>query len=531
MSPRTVFVREATGLVREYSPIEGFISNFGNVSPIFSAAFTTFFIYYAVPGGDVVFNTFLGMMCGILGYVTAIAMLSASMPRSGAPYVIQSRILHPSIGFAMETMMWLALCPAMASYATAYINFWALAPGLYVLGQTTGNPALVEISSVITTPIWSTAIGTAFLLFTFLVAVLGVRLLLRYYQRILFAVYLVGLVVMFAVLATSNHADFVSKFNAFVGQNYDDIISIAKNAYPYAFAPVAYTAAILLPALGMTGGTTNTYWTSYYTGEMKRAGTLTGQLINMVASCVALGFGVIAIVALEEVVIGRDFLVAITQLSTNSPGQLAAPLVRGGVATNFPIFILASPPVQVLWLITLIAAALLTVPAIWMAGSRLLLAWSFDRLLPSKLAEVNDRFHTPIMSLAVFLVVSEIFLLMMTWTTYLGQLLAFTWMFSFIPISFTCLSAIVFPFRKKLYDLSPAKSWKIGAIPIVAIVGLVGFLYNVNSAYQYWVLWLGTNPWFIAFFVASFILYWIIRAIRKSQGIDTDLLFAEIPPE
>jgi hypothetical protein len=35
----------------------------------------------------------------------------------------------------------------------------------------------------------------------------------------------------------------------------------------------------------------------------------------------------------------------------------------------------------------------------------------------------------------------------------------------------------------------------------------------------------------LSILVISFVLYWIIRAIRKRQGIDIDALFREIPPE
>jgi len=35
----------------------------------------------------------------------------------------------------------------------------------------------------------------------------------------------------------------------------------------------------------------------------------------------------------------------------------------------------------------------------------------------------------------------------------------------------------------------------------------------------------------IAVSVAPFVLYWIIRAVRRRQGIDLDFIFRELPPE
>jgi amino acid transporter len=164
-----------------------------------------------------------------------------------------------------------------------------------------------------------------------------------------------------------------------------------------------------------------------------------------------------------------------------------------------------------------------------------MLAWSFDRLMPRQLGQVDKRFHAPLIATAICGVVSLVSLWVYVYTPYLGffsQLFAVA--FSFLV---TSIAAIVFPFRKKeMFESSPANI-KIAGVPLMALIGVANTIFMLVFIYQNWTdAALGSNsPQSVALIlgilVISFVLYWVIRAFRKRQGIDIDALYREIPPE
>jgi hypothetical protein len=133
------------------------------------------------------------------------------------------------------------------------------------------------------------------------------------------------------------------------------------------------------------------------------------------------------------------------------------------------------------------------------------------------------------------LIVSLIALWIYVYTPWLGffsQLFAVA--FSFF---LTSIAAMVFPFRKKdMFDSSPVR-WRIGGLPLMALVGLANAIFMAIFMYQNWTdSALGSNSpqsltLIVGIFIVAFILYWIIRAYRKRQGIDIDAVFRELPPE
>ena len=96
-----------------------------------------------------------------------------------------------------------------------------------------------------------------------------------------------------------------------------------------------------------------------------------------------------------------------------------------------------------------------------------MIAWSFDRVAPDKLGWVSERFHTPIIAIAISTAGS----------------IAFMWLIAFKAIALLTLvevllvvwgtamvSAVVFPrTRRELFDASPAKRVTVGGVPVMAI--------------------------------------------------------------
>ncbi len=168
---------------------------------------------------------------------------------------------------------------------------------------------------------------------------------------------------------------------------------------------------------------------------------------------------------------------------------------------------------------------------------RTIFAWAFDRILPSKLSDVSERTHAPIPAI---IVASVIVLGILTWSVLpisFFTLLSLGVLSGVVTILTVSVAAIAFSFRRPdLYRNSPANV-SIGGVPlltiaaVLSIVVMVGLAYVVLSYSQ-----LGIIPWQGFLFMGSLIvlgllIFFVSRTIRRSQGINLDLIYRELPPE
>ncbi len=121
------------------------------------------------------------------------------------------------------------------------------------------------------------------------------------------------------------------------------------------------------------------------------------------------------------------------------------------------------------------------------------------------------------------------------WFTTLSVLLGLS-----TTLLFTAISGIVLPFTQRAMVESSPFNRRVLGIPLISLVGglaLVGFcgaiailLWDPGSGAS-----LADNPGKLELAVAVYIVglavYFISRAIRRSQGIDIELAHAELPPE
>ena len=537
-NPPKTFTREATGLVREISVFEYFMLNLNSVIPLFAPAFTAWFIWYAVPGGSVRLATVGAFLFGAFGYLAAFALMSASYPRSAAPYVATSRIIHPSIGWSLDVMVWLQSTLFIGIIPASYLVGWGIAPGLYVYGVMTGNSAVQSFAAWAGSPVGVLAIGTIFLIVTVIPSIISVRASVRHLQTPLFVLSMLGTVLTVGILLSSSHTQFVSAFKQLEPNlQLDNLVPMAKQLNPGAFVPVSFAFGTLAAALGMTIGTTNSYWGSWVSGEVKGGASVRNQLLAMLIPGVILLSSVLAIITLEEIIAGRDVLIALTQIGSLAGSNFQNPLFSGGIVTiSIPYMLAGNPTVVLVLLICILAAAGSVMPYAWIAMSRSPFAWSFDRLIPEKFASVSDRFHTPVFTILVALIVTEAWLVLAATTQYLGLLFTVTWVWGSGGPAILCLACALLPLRKQLWEQSAARKYQILGIPLASICGILGFLYLMNGELQYTftpALGWGAQQTYIigGSYLAVFLLYFVIRFIRQRQNISLDMLFRTIPPE
>jgi len=179
--------------------------------------------------------------------------------------------------------------------------------------------------------------------------------------------------------------------------------------------------------------------------------------------------------------------------------------------------------------------------------TRVMVAMSLDRLLPEMVSRVSERFHTPVNAHVIYFVASlPVIWLYNNFVLTAGDGTETTWTSLTLGVTFACgyvfvgtaLAGALLPYRAKaLYEASPGAAFRVGGVPLVTIVGILGtvaglaFLYlfltdarlGLTSDLAYRVV-LG-----ILIFSAGW--YVVTYFVRRSGGVNVEYAFKEIPPE
>jgi len=172
------------------------------------------------------------------------------------------------------------------------------------------------------------------------------------------------------------------------------------------------------------------------------------------------------------------------------------------------------------------------------AGTRMIFAWAFDRVVPISLAKVDSRYRSPYMAIIVTVVMSMIAMVLWVYTNLLSYFLyaSFGWM---VMQAFASIAGIVFPWRRKdIFDASPEiVKKKVLGLPLITVLGIGTLICSIYIAYASVApAYMGTfNPGYLGFSIALMIIgaiiYGIAWAYRKQTGLPLELTFREIPPE
>src|SRR6266516_5758125 len=101
----TLFLRKATGLVKGWSKFDAFLYSFMSVNFVTLGLFFSLAVLGYVPAGQVIPAILVsGVIITFL--VITYAMLISMLPRAGADYVWQSRVLGGGIAFVLAITGW-----------------------------------------------------------------------------------------------------------------------------------------------------------------------------------------------------------------------------------------------------------------------------------------------------------------------------------------------------------------------------------------------------------------------------------------
>jgi amino acid transporter len=528
-----LFLRKATGLVRDISATDAFLFNAVGMNVGLGALFMLQQAPAFFPGGNMVIAAIIGTLLMAFSIQWVYSEFSAAMPRSGGDYVFTSRAVHPFVGWILgwNQAIWLI-------FFWVGFNAWALCqftlpPTLQILAQTTGIAALADLGTQIASPVGTFVIGS-------LVNVFFAYLVLsrRYWGwQKLSVVFAFAAVIIPAVLAlVLGSGAMKSAWDSFVagqgaGLTYDQIVPKAQElgySIPSGFDLNA--TLLMLPwvffVVGFGVGP------AQIGGEVKRAGR--SMWYALFGSILFNGLMLAVVIWAITTGLGEQWVKSLGFLATNAAGDLGVPaginflgsILGGNIVISLIIFL------------GFVAWALNGTPASEFQATRYMMAASLDRMIPAALGEVDERTHSPRNAIILCTLAGEVAILgliAIPQASLLGALLA-----QIIAYIIVGIAGIAFPYRMR--DVwAAAGGQTVFGIPRIAVAGAAAVV--VLGSF----LWLfvtnnDINSFFgvtrdISLAVAAVVIgtgviwYLAAWAYNRNRGIDTGLVYKAIPPD
>ena len=542
----SLYVRQSSGLVREASVVDAIIFNAVFSAPV--GATLAFGIFYALgsfPGADIVQALLIAFVVNI-PVVIMMSMMASAMPRTGGDYVWISRILHPSVAVFSNFAAAVSALIGAAFWARSFAVL-ALGPALAVLGAVTQNNALINAGNAVsgsdaTGQWWTFGLGLLLIVILAIAMSAGTKTSFRV-QNVCWIIATVGTFLAFIALLISSNQSFIGNFNAFAqpfthsANSFQAIQDAAAKTGFVFLGGHQFSSTLPVVAIIMTFMMWN-WWSVYIAGELKSAGNLRRQLSIMIGALVWDSLFMIIGVLLLYHSATEQFIASINALA-GTPGYLlpVAPFynLMASIAANNSVFALLIAVSFIFW----------NLPAMFpntFMPVRAIFAWSFDRILPSRLSDVNERTRAPIPAIIVASIIVAGILAWSVLSSSFFTLLSMGVLAGVITILCVSVSAIAFPFRRPdLFRNSPANT-RIASIPLLPIVAvlsiavMIGLAYLVLSYQQFGIATpqLGPLPGFLfmgALIVIGLAIFFIARFVRARQGINLDLIYKELPPE
>lgn len=523
-----VFLRKASGLIKTAGATDVFIFNVGLVSIGIGLGTALLYGPAVYPGGNLILGVIIASLAMSL---VAFGMITwtVTIPRSGGVYAFGSRILPPVLAFASsftESICWLFLT-GVAAYWIVTIG---IIPMFAMAAVITDNATLVSLTNTLSGQ-WATfLLGTLVLLIAGGILTSGMR---KFFlsQKIVFAAAMIGSLLLVLILALGSRDDFQQNFDGYFGPDvtYDSVIEGAKEG-GWRDPGFSWRQTLLasnwwfLPLIGAA-------FSIAIGGEIKSVTkSQTWGMLGAIIVCAAVW---LISVPLAYKVFGYEFLGAVGFNDLEGlPGTPTTPwitLLAGVLTKSWLITILVS--------LGFIAWIWMWVPGMQAYGERAMIAWAFDRIAPAPLGKVSDRTHSPVVAITAATVLTIVFLALFVFTTYFITLIIFIEL-ALLAWMFVLAAGIVFPYkRREMYQKSPISGKKLFGLPIMTVACAAGF---IAAAFYFFALFFdsfaaGHDPERLTImavtFVGGMVLFWAARQIRKSQGVNIDLAFKEIPIE
>jgi amino acid transporter len=171
--------------------------------------------------------------------------------------------------------------------------------------------------------------------------------------------------------------------------------------------------------------------------------------------------------------------------------------------------------------------------------SRIIFAWSFDRLIPEAVCYIHPKLRSPIWAILIITLIAEVGIIDAATGGVMGAQLNFVF-FAVCTQLIPVLAMTLFPYLKPdLFENASAMvRRKLGKVPVITIVG------SITMAYLLWMIIAaflypavggrissGTLGTLAGFFISGLLVFYLARWYRqKNEGIDLNWTFKSVPP-
>ncbi len=589
----SLFLRNATGLVKGWSAFDAFTYSFMSVNLVTLGMFYSLAVFAYVPTASPVLSILIAAIA-VTFLAVAYAALIAVMPRAGGDYVWQTRVLdglpgivtgavtggvafflvagalgqggtialvagviglvaggfigsmRGGIGFVLAATGWWFILALWAPIYGAILKLEFFQPLAALLGSTAGveffgsdNGTLVVSLIVIALTSGLVALGMA-----------GYARI----QRWCLYLGLIGFAIMVVLMLVSSQDTFKAAFDTAnqrmfgVAGAYDKTIADAatNDAFTGSLEPLAMgsdlmatlgAAVVMLPFMLFWILYPN--WGSTLYGEVRGSGDFRKVLNGMLG-----GIWVTAILAIVFVLLAAK---TFGWLFFNATNVNFINWFYGYTTTDPTVPIWSYPPLLASYLIDapIFQIAMVVLFAVWFLGwsgtlflssTRMIFAAAFDRILPERAAQVSEGRGVPVTALLFIMVPAIVVSVIYAFSAEFRALTLDATLVIAVTFLGSTVAATILPWWKpQLFDNSPIARLKV-PITIASLIISVVLAYTIY-------LWL-TDPLYgigvgntnsiiflgVLYGLAA-IVYIAARLYRRSQGVDLDAIHAEIPAE
>jgi len=518
-----VFVREATGLVKNVSFFDSIAMNMSNMSVGallgvigLSGLVPMLFSGHDMTGVNLVWLSVIGFLVSF-PQIAVYTIMSRRMPRTGGDYVWVSRTLGgPAgsvlsfMGYTTETTAYLALIVLATVFAVGSVGLFFNSSSTTLLGLA------VPGGSSGASPPDQWIVGG--IIFAVLIGINIVRPKAGY--RLVSVLTIFGFFALILAIAALLYAgssglqNFMNTgYMAVNGSNTYNVVSTTNGATTgFNFGNTLFLlplmAAFIYPWLNAAPAVAS---------EIKGKSALRWNV--PIAACLVFIFVTSALATLYYVG-GQSFI----------NGAYSNPNLVYNYSFNFWTLAMGVSPNNIVafliglgWILANLSVLAYGVIVI----SRYLLAQSFDRFLPSHISDVNPRFGSPVKAFLISLIVTVVLVgISAFYYSGVSGLFGAT-IASMIYFAFVGLAAAIWGIRKE----HGSAKWVliVAGIANIFVFGFLTYQYITNGT-----MW-SLNNLTVYFVVGTFILGAVLYAgsyyYHKSKGVNISLAYKEIPPE
>jgi len=591
----TLFLRNATGLVKGWSGFDAFTYSFMSVNLVTLGMFYSLAVFAYVPGANPILSILFAAIA-VTFLAVAYSGLIAAMPRAGGDYIWQSRVLDGIPGILTGAVVggigaylvgqavgldstiayvagavglvvggvigWLKSGVGFVLAATGWwfiLALWAPIYGL-ILKIEFFQPLAALFGSSGGVDFFGSQNGTFVVSIIVIILTSGlVALGMAGYARIQKTCLYIGLIafaVMVVLMLISSQADFKAAFDR-ANQSLFGVAGAYDKTITDAAANDSFTGSLDPLALGDNIGDTLVAtlamipfmlfwilypnWGSTLYGEVRGSGDFRKVLRGMLG-----GIWVTAVLAILFVLLAAK---TFGWLFYNATNVNYINYAYGYTTTPPTVPIWSYPPLIVSYLIdnTAFQIAMVVVFAVWFLGwsgtlflssTRMIFAAAFDRILPDHAAAVSERRAVPIMALVYIMVPSIVLSAIYAYSADFAKLTLDATLVIAVTFLGSAIAAAILPWYKpRIFENSSVAHLKLlvsGAGLITSIVlawTLWAWLWDANNLYGIGV----GNTTSIVFlgilYGLAALVFVVARLVRRSQGIDLDAIHEEIPAE